>query len=185
MSVEPTIEVVGDSAAGEQALQELEYLAVDVVLMDIQLPDIDGLEATRQLKKMCPEVAVVILTSFQEGYVEAAFEAGAAGYILKTSKSQQLIQSIHSVYEGGASIDSSLTRALIQRVSDGGSPLTGRQVEILRLVAEGSRYPVIAHHLALSVTTVNREMRAIFNSLGANDAAHAVSEAYKRHLLQR
>ena len=188
LDVEPTIEVVGDSALAEQALKDLEAQAIDVVLMDIQLPVMDGLEATRRLKEMRPEVAVVVLTAFQDEYIEPAFRAGAAGYILKTSNSQQLIQSIHSAYEGGACLDPSLTRGLIQRVSElceaeGGSLLSPRQVEILRLVADGTRYSVIAEHLGISVTTVSREMRTIFNRLGANDAAHAVSEAYKRGLL--
>ena len=188
LEVESEAEVVGQSGDAEHALTELESLDVDVVLMDIELPGVDGIEATRRLKDKRPDLAVVMLTSYQDEHLEEAISAGALGYILKTSSGEQLIQAVRAAQQGLASLDPSLTSRLFRQVdelrkSSKQSFLTDRQVAILRLVASGTRYSVIAGCLFVSETTVNREMRAIFNRLGVNDAAHAVSKAHEEGIL--
>ena len=188
LEVEPGVEVVGEAGDAEHALTELKSLQVDVVLMDIELPGMSGIEATRRLKETGQEVSVVMLTSFQDDYVGQAIEAGASGYILKSSTSQQLLQAIMVAHQGQASLDPSLTRSMFKemaqlRATHTESLLTDRQLKILRLVASGIRYKEIATDLFISETTVNREMRDIFNRLGVNDAAHAISEAYKKGLI--
>ena len=188
LEMESTIEVVGEAGDAEQALRELPYLDVDVVLMDIQLPGMNGIEATRQIGQQVDDVAVLMLTSYEDEYVEQAIEAGASGYILKTSTSPQLTEAVQAIHEGRAFLDTSLTGRLFEQVaelrkSDREALLSDRQVEVLRLVADGIRYKEIASRLFVSETTVNRETRAIFDRLGVNDAAHAVSEAYKRGIL--
>ena len=159
-----------------------------MVLMDIQLPGMDGIEATRLLKEKRPQLPVVLLTSFEDEYLDKAIEVGASGYILKWSTVEQVLQALRSASMGQVPVDPSLTKRLFDEVrelrkSSGRSILNDRQVEVLKLVANGTRYKEIANRLFISETTVNREMRNIFNNLGVNDAAHAISDAYRRGIL--
>ena len=175
---EPGIEVVGEAADANRAIQELKTLDVDVVLMDIRLPGTDGIEATRLLKQTYQNLAVVILTSYQDEYMIEAIEAGASGYILKSCTGQQLVQALRATYRGQVPIDPSLTGRLVRELAElkgahRQSLLTPRQTEILKLVAIGTRYKEIAATLFVSETTVNREMGNIFDQLSVNDAAHA------------
>ncbi len=188
LQLEPGIEVVGDAAEAELALQTLETLDVHLVLMDIGLPDMNGIEATRALKRKRPDLPVVMLTALQDEYVTSAVEAGASGYILKSCTRQQLVDAIRVAFQGQVPIDPSLTGQLIHDLAElkktqHESILSTRQVEILKMVSEGTRYAEIAIRLFISEATVNREMRNIFNRLGVNDAAHAVSEGYKKRLI--
>ena len=182
------IQVVGAAPDAEQALIELESIDTDLVLMDVQLPGINGVEAARRLKETPCNLPVIMLSSFEDEYVEQAIEAGAIGYVLKTSTGSELKRAIDSALNGEASIDPALTARLFQCITrprsvDHDLCLTDRQMEIIRLVSNGARRNDIADRLALSETTVNREIRAIFDSLGANDSAHAISECYKRGIL--
>ena len=182
LELEAEIEVVGDAPEAEQALTDLKSKDVDVVLMDIGLPGMNGVDATRRLSEIRPELPVVILTSFQNDNVELAIQAGARGYILKTSPGEELTRAIHAVHKGEAFIDQSLTGRLFQRVSQparvgGESVLTARQLEILELVADGVRYADVADRLAVSETTVTRDMRAIFHRMGVT-AIHERGELH-------
>ena len=188
LGLEPDIQMVGEADRAEHALQELETRDVDVVLMDIRLPGMNGIEATRQLKEKHEKLAVVMLTAYEDEYVGEAIEAGATGYVLKSCTPQQLVQAVRAAYEGQATLDPSITGKLVHELAElrkahRESLLTKRQGEILKLVADGINYKDIAARLFISVTTVNREMRDIFNRLGVKDAAQAVSEAYKRGIL--
>ncbi len=188
LQLEADIEVVGEAAEAELALQTLETLDVDLVLMDIGLPKMDGIEATRVLKGKRHDLPVVMLTSNQDEYLTKALAAGASGFILKSCTRQQLVDAIKVAFQGQVPIDPSLTGRLVRDIAElqqvrRESLLTPRQVEILKMVAEGTRYAEVATKLFVSETTVNREMRNIFNRLGVNDAAHAVSEAYKGGLI--
>lgn len=188
LMTDPELEVVGSSADAEHALLELETLAVDAVLMDILLPGMGGIEATRLLKEQHADLAVVVLTSYQGEYFEAAIEAGATGYIMKSCQPEQLVQAVRLACQGHLLIDPSITRNLAReltqlRQAHRALLLTPRHVEILRMVARGRRYKEIATTLFASERTVHREIRTIFDRLGVNDAAHAVSEAYKMGLI--
>jgi DNA-binding NarL/FixJ family response regulator len=188
LMTDPELEVVGSSADAEHALLELETLAVDAVLMDILLPGMGGIEATRLLKEQHADLAVVVLTSYQGEYFEAAIEAGATGYIMKSCQPEQLVQAVRLACQGHLLIDPSITRNLAReltqlRQAHRALLLTPRHVEILRMVARGRRYKEIASTLFASERTVHREIRTIFDRLGVNDAAHAVSEAYKMGLI--
>ena len=188
LELAPDIEVVGDAARADQAILTLRSLEADVVLMDIGLPGMDGLEATRRLRDSDPELAIVMLTSYGSEYVEDAFEAGATGYLVKSCTSQQLVHAIEAAQNGQVPIDPSLTGGLLHQMADlritqRETLLTSRQMEVLKLVATGTRHRDIANTLSLSETSVNREMRNIFDRLSVNDAAHAVSEAYQKGLL--
>lgn len=188
LDLEEDFRVVGEAEAAEEALEDLQSDDVDLVLMDIGLPGIDGIAATRALRERRPELPVVMLTSHQSEFVAQALWAGASGYILKTSTRQQLVQAIRAACNNQVQIDAAVAADLFSTAAPSpdapkDSPLTERQVNVLKLVANGVRYRKIASKLFVSEATVNREMRNIFNRLGVNDAMHAVSEAYLKHLL--
>ncbi len=189
LDLEQDIEVSGEAASAEQALQELKTLDVDLVLMDIGLPGMDGIAAASALKDRDPHLPVVMLTSHQDGYVAEALWAGASGYILKSCTRQQLVQAIRAACDNQVPIDAAVAADLFGNAGPHARALkdpllTRRQVDILKLVATGVRYRDVATRLFISETTVNREMRNIFDRLGVNDATHAVSEAYQMRLLQ-
>ena len=159
-------------------------LRPDVVIMDLRMPGIDGIAATRAIKEKLPDSNVLVLTLYAEDLVSQAVEAGVSGYLLKDSDSDQITKGVHQVYAGLSPIAPSLTRGLVSEFaklsrSNRSSILTSRQIEILKLVAEGESGRQIGEKLFLSSSTVKREVRHIFVNLGVNDRAHAVSEAMK------
>ena len=148
----------------------------------------DGITATREIKEKLPDVNILVLTLYEEDFISQAVEAGVSGYLLKDSDSEQITKGVHQVYDGLSPIAPSLTRGLVTEFaklsrSNRSSILTKRQVEILKLVAEGESGKDIGEKLFLSTSTVKREVRHIFDKLGVNDRAHAVSEALKRNLI--
>ena len=184
----PEIEVVGEAGEAQEALEQLEHLAVDVVLMDIGLPGMDGIEAIRRIKEKGTGPAVLTLTSHRAEYLELALEAGGDGYMMKSSSRQQLVAAVRSAHQGQIPIDAALTSGLLKELSylrkgQQASLLTPRQTDILRLIARGFRYKDISQTLSVSQSTVNREVRVIFDCLDAADAAQAVSEAHKKGLI--
>lgn len=188
LELEEGIEVVGETGTGEEALARLPSLFPDVVLMDLRLPGMDGVEATRQLKKELPDLKVIMLTFLEDDRVTEAIEAGASGYLLKKGNRQQLLQAIQSAYCGQYPIDPSLSRGLLAQLTQlmrrsRESYLSERQSEILRLVASGVPARGIARQLFVSESTVKRELRHIFEKLGVRNQAHAVAEALRRKLI--
>ena len=181
-------EVVGEVDSVEEALVELERRRTEIVVMDIQLPGIDGVEGTRMLKAAHPEVKVVIVSAYGEDYLVPSIDAGADGYLLKTLPPGELVKSMHQVALGQSPVDSALTRHLMNQAAAGkgsageGMP-TERQQDVLKLVANGLSSKELASRLFISQTTLKREFRNIFNLLGVNDRAHAVAEAYRRNLI--
>ena len=188
LSLDQAIEVMGSSRDAEHAIRELDALPVDVVLMDIELPGISGIEATRLLNEKHPDLAVVVLSFDEDEFVEAALEAGAASYLLKSCTRDELLKAIVSAAAGQSPLDSSLVSRLARNLAQLRSSrrdglLTSRQTEVLKLIAGGMRYKDLSVTLFISPSTVNREVLSIFDRLGVNDAAQAVSEAHKRRLL--
>ena len=181
-------EVVGEVDSVEEALEELDRKKTEIVVMDIQLPGMDGVEGTRQMKARYPEVKVVILSAYGEDYLVPSIDAGADGYLLKTLPPAELVKSMHQVALGQSPVDAALTRHLMNQAVAGrgakaeGQP-TERKQEVLKLVADGLSSKELAARLFISQTTLKREFRNIFNLLGVNDRAHAVAEAYRRHLI--
>ena len=188
LDMDSTIEVVGEARSGEEAVAKSVSLSPDVIVMDLKMPGMDGIAATREIRQKLPNVNVLVLTLYAEDFVKQAVEAGVSGYLLKDSDTEQIIQGVHQVYEGLSPIAPSLTRGLVTEFaklskSSRSSVLTQRQVEILKLIAEGESGKAIGERLFLSTSTVKREVRHIFDKLGVNDRAHAVSEAMKRNLI--
>lgn len=188
LELEEDIRVVGEAANGEDGITQAERLSPDVILMDIKMPDMDGIAATRQLKEKMPKVNIIMLTLYGNEYVTQAIEAGASGYILKDASREQLIQAIRDAYKGYSPLAPSLTRQVLTELANlsrasRDSLLSERQCEILRLVAAGLVSKDIGARLCISTATVKKELTHIFNKLGVNDRAQAVSEAMKRKLI--
>ncbi len=188
LEVDGDIKVIGESTSGEDAVGMPELSRAEVVLCDMILPGIDGIEATRRMLERYPHLRVIILSSFGEGYVIPALEAGAAGYLLKRAEQDELIRAVKEAAAGGSPLSSSLNAMLIQRFKDlhngdGKGAITERQREVLKLVAVGETTRSISDALFMSPATVKRELRNVFDKLGVNNRAHAVAEAQQKGLI--
>jgi DNA-binding NarL/FixJ family response regulator len=188
LELETGIQVVGDARSGEEAIEKAVSLSPDVIIMDLKMPGMDGITATREIKQRLPWVVILVLTLYAEDYVQQAIEAGASGYLLKDSDRDQIVRAIHDVARGLCPIAPSLTRYLITEFSKvswsrKASILTRRQREILKLIAKGVHGKEIGRQLYISTSTVKREIRNIFDKLGVDNRAQAVSEAMKQRLI--
>jgi len=188
LELDKGIEVVGGAKSGDEAITKAVLLSPDVIIMDLKMPGMDGITATREIKQKLPDVKILMLTLYREDFVRQAIEAGASGYLLKDSDCEQITKAIHQVYEGLSPIAPSLTRELVTEFAKLSREsrsliLSERQVEILKLIADGMNSAEISRHLFISPSTVKREIRHIFDKLGVNDRPQAVSEAMKRKLI--
>jgi two-component system response regulator DegU len=195
-------EVVGQASAAREALDQIRKLNPDVVLMDIKMPGINGIEATRMIKQEWPEVEVIILSMYDEDeYVVEAVKAGATGYLLKDSSQDDLARAIRIVHGGGSLIQPGLARKVLKefahlaRESPGGPPVGGsrqtllrelsdREVEVLQYVADGKSNKEIADTLVISEKTVKAHLRSIFRKLEVGDRAQAVAHAMRKGLVE-
>jgi DNA-binding NarL/FixJ family response regulator len=188
LELETDMEVVGEAVSGEEALELERQLSPDVMLMDVKMPGMGGIEAIRQLKARRCAAHVIVMTVFEDKYLAQAAEAGAAGYLLKDVSREGLAEAVRSAYDGQSPFAPSVTRALFAQYgalskASHESVLTRRQIEILRMIASGATNKGIASKLFISPATVKRETNAIFAALNVTDRAQAVSEGYKLNLL--
>ncbi len=188
LEMESDIQVVAEARSGEEAVAKAISLSPDVVIMDLKMPGMDGITATREIRSRMPEIGVLVLTLYAEDFVKQAIEAGVSGYLLKDSDCDNIIRAIHQVHEGLCPIAPSLTRDLVLEYvelsrTNRASILTNRQLEILKLIAEGESGKLIGEQLFISTSTVKREIRQILSKLKVSDRAQAVSEAIKRRLI--
>jgi DNA-binding NarL/FixJ family response regulator len=187
LELESNLEVVGETGDPNEVLTLAERLSPEVILMDIKMPGIDGIELTRQLKGKKPSCNVLMLTLYDE-YLAQAIEAGAVGYLVKDIKREELIRAIKAVHEGRSPIDLSFSRdRLVELLGPIGDKqrlsLSERELTILRLIADGITTIDIAKQLFLSQASINGSVRLIFNKLGVHNRSEAVSEGYKRRLI--
>jgi DNA-binding NarL/FixJ family response regulator len=185
------IEVVGQADDGSLALTTVAELMPDVVLMDLSMPGLDGVEATRAVKKAFPEVHVVVLTSFgDQARIMAALEAGADGYLLKHADPEQIISAMRSAVAGGAPLDPKVARVLLTARSSGGGSdasgvsMTDRERQVLLLVSDGLANKQVARRLGISERTVKAHLTNIFQRLGVRDRTQAALWA-REHLTER
>jgi DNA-binding NarL/FixJ family response regulator len=192
---DPEIEVVGEAADGRKAIALAIALQPDVVLMDLNMPDMDGLEATAQIKKQCPAAAVVIITGdHSRNYIRKAIDAGAAGYIMKGAERSMLLQAVKLVRAGGSLIDAGLLSALAadaneeageagrRGVEDLLATLSPRELEVVRYLARGLTNKEIAQAMHYSVGTVKNVVQRIIEKLGVSDRTQAAVYAVRAGL---
>jgi DNA-binding NarL/FixJ family response regulator len=196
LSSDDAIEVVGEAAGGRTAVEQAIAHAPDVVLMDVRMPDLDGIAATRELLGLLPDVRVVILTTFEEDdYVFGALHAGASGFLLKRTRPEELISAIHTIASGDSLLSPAVTRKVIEQVQRGPTPstsaarlleqLTPREREVLELVARGLSNAEIAAELIVEESTVKTHVKRILSKLRARDRVQAVIFAYETGLAGR
>ncbi|MGZ4337232.1 MAG: response regulator [Gaiellaceae bacterium] len=187
------IDVVGEASDGQEAYELCGRLRPDVVLLDIAMPRLNGIEATRKIKAEWPEIGILVLTLYDdEQYIYALIDAGAAGYLLKTADGSELADAVHRIRQGEAVLSPAVTQKVLSRIAHGGrpaelpepSPLSERECEVLRLAARGASNKLIAHELQVSVRTVHAHMRHIFNKLGVASRTEAVMLGVRRGWLQ-
>ena len=184
---EAAFEVVGQAADGIEAVDRAAALGADVVLMDLRMPRMGGVEAIRELRRRVPEIRVLVLTTFDsDGDVLPAVEAGATGYLLKDAPRDELLRAVHAAYLGQAVLAPSVAQKLLGRVREPVAPvesLTERELKVLSLVASGTTNREAAKQLFISEATVKTHLLHVYAKLGVRDRAAAVAEAYKRGLL--
>lgn len=190
LSREPQFKVVGEASDGQEAVDLASKLQPDVILMDISMPGLNGIEATRQIKAVHPSVAVLILTAYDdEQYVFSVLSAGAAGYLLKDVGVLDLIEAIKTVYNGDSVLHPTIAKKVLQKFRSNkedvarekaSDVLSDRESMVLKLAAKGLSNNAIASELHLSVSTIESHLRAIFNKLGVGSRTEAVIESMKR-----
>ena len=184
MATADDIEVVGEAEDGATAVAAVGELTPDVVLMDLSMPGVDGVEATRRIKESHPLVHVVVLTSFSDQTrILSALETGADGYLLKHSEPQTIIDAVRSTVEGGAPLDPRAARVLLSARSLGGQAATmsARERQVLRLVVDGLANKQIARRLDISERTVKAHLTNVFQRIGVRDRTQAALWA-REHL---
>ncbi len=191
LSRDPRIEIVGEAADGEDAVRQVIQLAPDVVLMDLRMPVLDGVEATRRIVSERPATKVLVLTTFDtDTYVIQALSAGASGYVLKDSMPDAIASSIVAVMSGERVIASAVANRVIDMLTGSSTPkefydgLTPREVEILQLIANGMANKQIAYRLKISEKTVRNHVSNMYEKLGIYDRAQAVLYAVRKGLIE-
>jgi NarL family two-component system response regulator LiaR len=192
LKVTADLELVGEASGGKEALQVCERARPDVILMDLVMPDMGGAEATHLIRKNCPEIQVIALTSFQEReLVREALQAGAIGYLLKNISADDLAAAIREAHAGRSTLAPEAIQALVQEgpeaareqgpVEDYG--LTQREQEVLALMIEGLNNPEIADRLVVSRSTAKAHVSNILSKLGVSNRAEAISLSLQRNLV--
>jgi DNA-binding NarL/FixJ family response regulator len=195
LSSDQSIRVVGEASSGRAAISAVRAYAPDLVLMDVRMPDLDGIAATRQVLAASPDLKVVILTTFEEDeYIFGALSAGASGFLLKRTRPEELLSAIHTVAAGDSLLSPSVTRIVIDRMTrvpapeesprEGLGELTAREREVLELVARGLSNREIADTLVIEESTVKTHVKRILMKLSLRDRIQAVIFAYESGLTQ-
>jgi NarL family two-component system response regulator LiaR len=189
ISTEPGMEVVGEAVDGVEAVQQACALQPDVILLDMVMPRMDGLEAIKEIKRKCPETHILVLTSFSEDEkVFPAIKAGALGYLLKNTTPERLLNAIRDVHQGKPSMSSDIAKKLmreLQRASDlppTEEPLTEREMDVLRLVAQGLSNQEIAERLVIGEGTVRTHVSNILTKLHLANRTQAALYALREGL---
>lgn len=196
LCAEDDIEIAGEAENGRQAVQMARDLSPDVVVMDIAMPVLNGVEATRQITRAVPSAKVLVLSSYSEDeYVHQTTEAGAAGYLVKQTAGNELLKAIREAYRGNAFFSPAIAKRLRDQcreaLAPGGPPsrkrsdtLTTREAEVLQLIAEGRANKQIAAELCISIKTVEKHRQQLMNKLGIHDVAGLTRHAIAKGIIE-
>jgi DNA-binding NarL/FixJ family response regulator len=183
IALDDGLRFVGEAADCRQVLAEMEAMLPDVVLMDINMPEVDGLQGLRLIKTHFPAIKVLIQTAYDDDdKVFTSIRHGASGYILKNERPQRILQAIEEVYQGGAVMNPGVAQKVLNYFQPAASksPLSPREQEVLALLAEGLSYKMAAAKLGLSYTTVNTHVKRIYEKLHISSLGEALAYYYKR-----
>jgi DNA-binding NarL/FixJ family response regulator len=184
------VQIVGEAGTGEEAIQRATELRPDIVFMDVRMPGIGGIEATRAIRQSSPDTRVILFTVDESrSAISEAIQAGVSGYLLKDASAEELVEAAKHALEGKAVIHPQLTRAFIEEVQlaekrPDVAPLSRRETEILQKVAYGATTKEVAKDLDISPHTVKTHLERIFEKLGANDRAQAVAIAIRNGIVE-
>lgn len=190
LSRESDLILVGMAEDGAEAVLKAHDLQPDIILMDLRMPRLDGVEAIKRIRKVCPQTKFIVLTVYDnDDFIFEAIRAGAKAYLMKDISREELIRVIHAVHEGQAYLQPQITSRLLDRVTDlplpkDSHPFSKREVEILQMLAKGFSNKEIAQQLLLSEHTVKTHVANIFAKLEVNNRAEAVLQAVKRGIIE-
>ncbi|MCK4452003.1 MAG: response regulator transcription factor [Anaerolineae bacterium] len=183
------ITVVAEASDGAEAVRMVEAHQPDVAVLDIRMPEVTGVEATRLIKERFPQVRVLVLTAYDDDpYVFALLQAGADGYVLKTASGDELVRAVRTVHQGGTALSPEIAAKVVRQATshrpegaaDQVETLTTRELDVLRLAARGLTNRAIGHGLGISHRTVQGHLASIYGKLGVNSRTEAVTEALRR-----
>ena len=191
LSRERDIQVVGEAENGTEAIKKTRELQPDIILMDLRMPEVDGVEAMRQIKVNNPDMKFIVLTTYDnDEYIFKGIEAGARAYLLKDAPREELFEAIRAVYRGESLIQPAVAGKVLDRLAElsrqvrAPEVLSEREVEVLMLIAKGTGNKLIATSLCIGESTVKTHIQSIFQKLGVSDRTEAVTEAIKKGIIR-
>jgi len=180
---EPDMVLIAEASNGREAVEQFRAHLPDVTLMDVQMPEVNGIDAILKIREEFPDARIIVLTTYGgDAQAARAFKAGASGYLLKNMVRKELIDTIRTVHAGKKRIPPEIAMELAEHHSD--DALTEREIDVLREVAAGNANKMVAQRLKVSEETVKAHMKNILSKLGANDRTHAVTIALKRGIIE-
>jgi DNA-binding NarL/FixJ family response regulator len=183
IEVAPDMELAGEAADGEEAFEQFVSLHPDVTLMDLQMPRLGGVEAIEAIRAACPAARILVLTTYGgDVHAERALRAGALGFLLKSTLHRELVDAIRAVHAGRRYVPSAIADGIVAHMGD--ERLSERELEVLRLVADGQGNKGVARVLAISEQTVKAHLKNVFAKLGVADRTHAVTVAVRRGIIE-
>ena len=183
VSIQPDMTMVGEASNGRDAIQQFRAHQPDVTLMDLQMPEMNGIDALIAIRNEFPNARVIVLTTYAgDSQILRALKAGAQAYLLKNSLHNELLQTIRAVHAGKKTLSPEVSYEIAEHAMD--DPLTPAEVSVLRLIAAGNANKQIADHLSITEETVKSRVKNILSKLGANDRTHAAMIGFKRGIIE-
>lgn len=180
---QPDMELVGEASNGHEAIDQFREHRPDVTLLDLQMPEMNGIDAMLAIRREFPDARIIVLTTYTgDAQILRALKAGAQAYLLKSALRRELLDTIRAVHAGRRRIPPEVATQLAEHAAD--DPLTSREIDVLRLIAAGKANKLVASELSITEETVKGHVKNILSKLGANDRTHAVTIALKRGIIE-